>query len=57
MDRCRKCWRILYENYWKGKKILWCDKCRDEVDKEINHEQNKPFKYYFEWYQKRVLRK
>ncbi|MBQ5475711.1 MAG: hypothetical protein IIT65_13775 [Lachnospiraceae bacterium] len=31
-------------------KKLRCDKCREEVDKELRHEQNKPFSFYFEYY-------
>ena len=50
MDRCRKCGRIIYENFRKKRQILRCDKCREEVDKDLNHEQNKPFSYYFDWY-------
>ena len=48
-NRCVKCGAWLPISI---KKLLRCDKCRREVDKEFNHEQNKPFDFYFEYYNK-----
>ena len=46
--RCMKCWRniVPLTNH------LWCKECRGLVDSELRGESDKPFRFYFTYYNK-----
>lgn len=44
-NKCRCCGEYIEE--W-----LWCDKCRELVDQELNWEISRPFEFYFRFYKK-----
>lgn len=41
--QCVRCWVHIED--W-----LWCEKCRELVDEEINGETSRPFDFYFKHY-------
>lgn len=53
MNRCMRCWEAIT----RINNHLRCDACRKEVDKELNHEQNKPLAYYFSFYYRFLYKK
>ena len=47
--QCVRCWVHLYED-----QKLWCSKCINRVDEELNWEASRPYDYYFRHYIKRL---
>jgi len=46
-NQCRKCWKEI-----ESKIRLRCNDCRKLVDQEFNGETSRPYKFYFEYYNK-----
>lgn len=47
--QCVRCWLHL-----DSERELWCKRCRERVNEELNGEANRPFEYYFRFNLKRM---